>query len=133
MTNYLGSGLLRDGHQIIECDHLPGVGPYIELTQIRRSHARVLFRLHINPVRTVVVIEVVDIRRAHEHAQRRTDLAKRNPQRFRLFPVDGDQQLRISRRIARVQVNQLVVLTACPDDLVSDTVQVLQRIAAQIL
>ena len=44
-----------------------------------------------------------------------------------------DQQLRIARRVAGVQANQLISLTAGSDDLVGHAVQILQRITAQIL
>jgi hypothetical protein len=54
-------------------------------------------------------------------------------QGFRLLAVDRDQQLRIAGRVAGVQADQLIVLTARSDDLVSDAIQILQRIAAQIL
>ena len=108
MADHLRPGLLRDVHQVVERDHLPGVGTHIELAQIARGHARGLPGLHINPIRAIVVIEIVDISGAHVDAQRGTDLAERDTQRLCLDPIDGDQQLRIARRVAGVQADQLI-------------------------
>ena len=133
MVDHLRSGGLLDGDQVVERDHLSGVGTHVELAQVARRHARGLLGLHINAICPVVEIEIVHIRRAHEDAQRGADLAERHAQGLRLLAVDRDQQLRIVRRVAGIEVDEFLVLPAGSDDLVGDAIEIGQRIAAQVL
>ncbi len=132
-ANDLRTRLLRNSHQVVQRHHLPGVGPHVKLPQISRGFASPFASLHKHAIRPVVVVEVVDIRRAHEHAQRGVDLADRHAQSLGLDAIDRNQQLRIVRRVAGVKVGQRTFLPARSDNLVSHAIQILQCVAAQIL
>ena len=72
----LRPGGLADGDEVVERDHLVGVGADVVLAQIAGVAAELLIGLHVDAVGTVVEVEVVDVARAHEGAEGRGDLAE---------------------------------------------------------
>ena len=88
-----GTGALRDRDQVIQRNHLAGVGAHIEVVQVLGGHAEWLIGLNKDAIGAVVVVEVVDVLRAHEDAERSGDLRERNVHRLGLLAIDGDQNL----------------------------------------
>ena len=89
------AGTLRHSGQVVQGDHLARVGTDVVVVQVPGRHAEGLIGLHKDAVGAVVVVEVVDVLRTHEDAQRCGDLRERNVHRLSLLAVDGDQHLRI--------------------------------------
>jgi len=73
-----GAAGLGDGNQIGERDHRAGIGTNVVLANILRVRAELLVGLDINTIRTVVEIEIVDVRRSHVDAEGVGDLAERD-------------------------------------------------------
>ena len=90
-----GPGALRDRDQVVERNHLAGIGAHVVAVQVAGVHAERLVGLHKDAIGAVVVVEVVDVLRAHEDVERGGDLRERNAHRLGLLAVDGDQLLRI--------------------------------------
>ena len=83
-----------------------------------------LVGLHVNPVRTVIEVEVVHVRRAHINAERVGDLRKRDVKAFGLFAIDGDEKLRIAGAVRGEQASEIffLALVSLPDEFVRDLV-----------
>ena len=133
MGNDRRAGTVRDGDQVVQRRHLAGVGADVVAAQVAGRHAEGLVGLRIDAIGAVVVIEVVDVLRAHEDAERIGDLREWNAHRLGLFAVDGDQYLRVVGREGGHQAGQVLVLVAGAHNLVSDAVQIGERVAALIL
>ena len=88
---------LLDTDQVIERDHCAGVGTNVELPQVTWLRAELLVGLHVDAIRAIVEIEVVDVLRSHIDLQGRGDLRERHVQALRLFAIDRNQILRIAR------------------------------------
>ena len=127
------SRAFRHGDQVIERNHLAGVGAHVVIVQIAGFHAERLVGLHIHAIGAVVVVEVVDVLRAHEHIERSGDLRDRDTHRFGLLAIDGDQFLRIVGGERGEQIGQILVRGAGADDLVGHAVQVAECVAALVL
>ena len=94
-------GALRDGDEVVERHHLPGIGAHVVAVQVAGRHAERLIGLHKYAIGAVIEVEVVDVLRAHENAERGGDLREGNAHRLGLLAIDGDQHLRIVRRESR--------------------------------
>ena len=103
------------------------------MSQVARIHTKRLIRLHVNPVGTIVEIEIVDVLRTHVHAERLRDLVDRHTNGFGLLTIDLHQLLRIVRCETGEQSSEIRPLAASAHDLMSNSVEVLQGIAAQVL
>ena len=104
------AGALRHRDQVVERNHLAGVGAHVVVVQIAGRHAEGLVGLHEDAIGAVVVVEVVDVLRAHEDAERGGDLRERNVHRLGLLAVDGDQHLRVVGREGGDQAGQVLAL-----------------------
>ena len=76
MVDDLRAGGLVEGDEVVERDHLVGVGADVVLAQIVRVAAELLVGLDVDAIGTVVEVEVVDVAGAHEGAEGRGDLAE---------------------------------------------------------
>lgn len=99
MTDDLGRGGLGDADQIVERDHGSGIGAHVVLADVLRVGTELLVGLHINTIRTVIEIEVVDVGRTHVDAEGVGDLAERDVQALGFFAIDGDDILWIARGV----------------------------------
>ena len=90
-----GGGDLLGRHHLLERHHLAAARPGIELPQRLRARSELLLGLHVDPIRAVVELEVVDVLRPEQDLHRARDLVERQSQRQRPLPIDRDLQLRI--------------------------------------
>ncbi len=127
------AGALRNRGQVIQRDHLAGVGADIEVMQILCRHAEGLIGLHEDAISTVVVVEVVDVLRTHKDAEGGGDLRERNIEGLGLFAVDGDQHLRVIGGEGCLQAAQFLAGAACAHNLVRHAVKISQRVRSCIL
>ena len=91
MRDDLGIRGLLDTHEVVERNHLPGVGPQVILPNVFWLRAELTVGLQVDTVRTVIEIEIVHINRAHVDLQSVSDLAEGHLQTLRFFAVDADQ------------------------------------------
>ena len=133
MRNDRRTGALHHCDQVVQRNHLAAVGAHIKIVQVLGRHAEWLVGLHKDAIGAVVVVEVVDVLRAHEDAERGGDLRKRNAHRLGLFAIDGDQHLRIVGREGGQQAGQILALSACTHNLVCHAVQVGEGVLALVL
>ena len=110
VRNHRRSRALLHGHKIVQRNHLARVGAHVVTVQVACIHAERLVGLHEHAIGAVVVIEVVDVLRAHEDVERCRNLRERNPHRLRLLAVDRHQLLRIVGREGCEQAGQFLVL-----------------------
>ncbi len=66
------------GSQVVERDHLAGVGTDVELAEILRAATELLVGLNVDAIGAVVEVEVVDVAGAHEGAEGCGDLCERD-------------------------------------------------------
>ena len=133
MIDHLRPGRLLQRDDIAERHQAVGVGTHVVLPQVPRVHAERLIGLHVNAIGAIVEVEIVHVLRAHVDAERLRDLADRHSDGLGLFAIDLHQLLRIVGREAGEQSSQILALAAAGNDLVRNRVDVLQRVAAQIL
>src|SRR5258706_327946 len=133
MRNDLRICGLLDSHEIVERNHLPGVGAQIILTDVFWLRAEFAVGLHVNTVRAVIKIEIVHINRPHVNLQSVTDLAEGHLQALGLFAVDAHQVLRVVRREAGEKSNDILADIPLRRQLVRRLRDALQRVASQIL
>ena len=130
----LGSGDLLDTGEVVERDHLAGVGTDVELTQVLRVTAELLVCLDVDAVGAVVVVEVVDVAGAHEGSERSGDLAEGNANGFGFLPIDGDLELRIVRRELGVHGSEARAWSAALcDEGMGDASDVIERVSTAVL
>ncbi len=101
--------------------------------QILRGHAEGLIGLHEDSIGAVVVVEVVDIFRSHEYAERGRDLGERNVHRLGLLAVDGDQFLGVVSGEGRDEAGQILAGVAGVHNLMGDAIEVADGVTAGIL
>ena len=133
VIDHLRSRGLFQRDDIAERHQSVGVRAHVVLPQVARVHAERLIGLHVNAIGTIVEVEVVDVLRTHVDAQRLRHLADGHSDGLGLFAIDLHQLLRIVGGKAGEQSLQVLALAAGGDDLVRNRVEVLQRIAAQVL
>jgi len=128
----LGRGGLGDGNQIGERDHRAGIGTNVVLANILRVRAELLVGLDINTIRTVVEIEIVDVRRSHVDAEGVGDLAERDVKALGFFAIDGDDVLRIVRGIGAEESGEIffLALAGGANQFVGGFVEVLEGVIA---
>ena len=120
--------------EVVERDHLAGVGADVVLAEVVRVAAELLVGLHVDAVGTVVEVEVVDVAGAHEGAQGGGDLAEGDAHGLGLLAVDGDQELRIVGGEGGVHAGEAGAgRAALSDDGVGDAIDVAEGVAAAVL
>ena len=82
----------------------------VELADVARLPAERRRGLHVDPVRTVVEVEVVDVLRAEVDAERVVDLRERNRRALGLLAIDRQRQLRIVDAEGREQAADLAAV-----------------------
>ena len=92
-----------------------------------------LVRLNVDTIGTIVEIEIVHVFRAHVNAERLRDLADGHADGFGLLTIDLDKLLGIVRGVAGEKAAQVLALTAGSDNFVRRGIEILQRVAAEIL
>ena len=75
--------------------------------------AELFIGLHINAIRTVIEIEIVDVGRTHEDAQCVGDLAEWNVQALGFFAINGDDVLRIAGGVGGEEAGEIFALVPC--------------------
>ena len=90
-----GPEVSLQGGEIVERDHLAGVGADVVLAEILGVAAELLVGLNVDAVGAVVEVEVVDVAGAHEGAEGGGDLGEGDAHGLGLLTIDGDVQLRI--------------------------------------
>jgi len=70
--------------------------------------------LHINPIRTVIEIEIVDVGRTHINTEGIGDLAERDVQALGFFAINGDDVLRIAGGVGGEESGEVFFWTAAP-------------------
>ena len=93
MGNHRRTRAFDNGGQIVQRHHLARIRAHIKIVQVFGGHAEGLIGLHEDSIGAVVVVEVVDVFRAHEDAERGGDLRERNVYGLGLFAIDGHQHL----------------------------------------
>ncbi len=86
----LRPGGLGDGGEVVEGDHLAGVGADVVLAEVLGVAAIGRVRLDVDAVGAVVEVEIVDVAGAHEGVEGRSDLVERDPHSLGFLAVDGD-------------------------------------------
>src|ERR1700693_2164553 len=96
--------------------------------------AKLFVGLYIDPIRTVVEIEIVDVGRTHVDAEGVGDLAERDVQALGFFTIDGYDVLRIVRGVGAEKCGEIFLLApASPaDQVVSGFVDILKGMRALI-
>ena len=87
-------------HDVVQRHQTVGIRADVVLPQIARVHAKRLVRLHVNTIRAIVEVEIVDVLRAHVHAQRLRHLADGYADGFSFLAIDLHQLLRIVGGVA---------------------------------
>ena len=108
---------LTNRHDVAERHHRSARRPRVVALDVRRIRSEFRIRLHVDAVRTVVEVEVVDVGRSEQHLQRSRDAAQRETEAFRLLAIDVDDNLRIVRRELREQRREPGRLVALRDQL----------------
>src|SRR5208283_63847 len=88
--------------------------------------------LHINPIRTVIEIEIVDVGGAHVDAEGVGDLAERDVQAFGFFAIDGDDKLRIAGGVGGEESGEVVAPETSASEVVGNFVEILKSVIALI-
>ena len=133
MRDDLGICSLLHGHEVVERNHLSGVGSQIILADVFWLRAEFTVGLHVDTVRAVIEIEIVHIDRAHVDLQSVSDLAEGHLQTFRFFAVDAHQILRIVCREAGEKTHDILAGIPLRRQLVGGFRDALQRVASKIL
>src|SRR5208283_13372 len=133
VADVLRSGALVDGQQVFERYHGAAVGADVVLLHVLRVRAKLLVGLHVDAVGAVIEIKIVDVGRAHEHAERVDDLAERDVKTLRLLAVDGDDKLGIVGGVGGEQASEIFALVTGAHEVVGGLVEILQGVAALIL
>ena len=129
MIDDLRSGRLLQIKDISKGNQAVGVRAHIVLPQIASVHTEWLIGLHVNAIRAVIEVEVIDVLRTHVHAERLRNLADRHSNGFCLLTIDLHKSLRIVGGKAGKQSDEIVALPAPRHDLVRDVVDILQSVA----
>ena len=130
----LRAGGLGDGGEVVEGNHLAGVGADVVLADILRVAAIGRVGLDVDAVGAVVEVEVVDVARAHEGVEGRGDLAEGNAHGLGLLAVDGDEKLRIVGGEGGVHAGEAGAGSAAlTDESVGDAVDIAEGVAAGVL
>ena len=134
MVDDLGPGGLGERDEVVERNHLAGVGADVVLADVLRVAAELLVGLHVDAIGAVVEVEVVDVARAHEGAEGRSDLAEGDAHGLGLLAVDGDEKLRVVGGEGGVHAGEAGAGSAAlTDDGVGDAVDVAEGVAAAVL
>src|SRR5271157_1181511 len=94
--------------------------------------AELFVGLHINTIRTVIEIEIVDVGRTHVDAEGVGDLAERDVQALGFFAIDGDDILRIARGVGGEESGEVFAPEASAREVVGDFVEILKTVIALI-
>ena len=134
MVDDLRAAGLFQRDQVIQRHQAAAVRPHVVLAQVGGIAAELLVRLDINPVRPVVVVEIVHIRRAHVGAHRRRDLGERHAHGTGFLTIDGDEELWVVGAEGGVQPNQAGrgIEPLC-HHLVRDAVNIVEGVASGVL
>ena len=119
--------------QVVERHHLAGVGAHVVAVQIAARHAEGLVSLDKDAIGAVVVVEVVDVFRAHEDAESGGDLRERNVHRLGFLAIDGDQHLRVVGGEGGQQAGEVLALAARAHNLMGHAVQVAEGVVSLVL
>jgi len=133
VVNDLRTRALFDSDEAVEGNHLIVPRADVVLANVFSGGAELLIGLDVDAVGTVVVVEVVDVSRAHVYLKGVSDLVKGDVHRLGFFTVDGNDHLRVVGSEGGVEVLQLVALAAFPDDLIGDVGNVLEGVASEVL
>ena len=133
MRNHRRARALCHSHQIVERNHLAGVGAHVVTVQVACIHAERLVGLHEDTIGAVVVIEVVDVLRAHEDVERGGNLRERDAHRLGFLAVDGDQLLRVVGGKSREQLGQFLMRSTGCHQLVRHAIQIAEGVSALVL
>ena len=125
-------GRLADGDEVAERRHAPGSRSDVVLLDVRRVRSKLLIGLHVNAVRAVVEIEVVDVGGPEQDLHGVRDVRHRDAQALGLLAVDVHDELRIVRRELREEPGQPGRLVALGDQLVGRGLQPLDLPAALV-
>ena len=87
----LRAGALLQADDVVEGNHLAGVGADVVLSEIGRGAAILLVGLNVDAVGAVVEVEVVDVAGAHEGAEGGGYLGEGDAHGLGLLAVDGDE------------------------------------------
>ncbi len=120
------------GHEVAERHHASVRRPHIVAGDVVRLRAKLLVRLHVDAVRTVVEVEIVDVGRTEQHLHRVGDVAQRHAEALGLRAVDVNQQLRIVGGELREQTREPRRLVRLTDQLIGGRFEILDRPAALI-
>ncbi len=120
-------------HDVVQRNHLAGVGLKVVRANVLRARTELLIRLHVHAVRPVVEIEIVHVHRTHEHLKSIGNLAQRHLQALGLFAVDPHQILRVVGGEAGEKSRDLSALIALAHQLVGRIRNGLQGVASQVL
>jgi hypothetical protein len=124
---------LRDCGQVLERNHRACIRAHIVLLQIFGLRTKLLVGLDVDAVRTIVEIEIVNLRRTHVYAESVRDLLQRYVQALGLLAIDGDQELRIACRVTAEQARQIFARVALANHLLRDIGQFFQAVRTLIL
>src|ERR1035441_839637 len=94
--------------------------------------AELLVGLHINPIRTVIEIEIVDVGGTHVDAEGVGDLAERDVQALGFFAIDGHDKLRIAGGVGGEESGEVLAPEPGASEVVGDFVEILKRVIALI-
>src|ERR1035438_8392173 len=94
--------------------------------------AELLVGLHINPIRTVIEIEIVDVGGTHVDAEGVGDLAERDVQALSFFAINGHDKLRIARGVGGEESGEVLAPEAGTSEVVGDFVEILKRVITLI-
>ena len=109
------------------------VGAHVELLDVLRLGAELLVGLHVNPVGTVVEVEIVHIRGTHVDAQSIGDLLQGHVQALRFFAIDGHHELGIVSGVGAEEAGQVFAGAALADQVLGHVRQFFQSVAALVL
>ena len=112
VADHLRRRSLCDAGQVLQRNHRASIRAHIVLLHVFRLRAELLVGLDINAVRTIVEIEIVDVRRTHVDAESIRDLLQRDVQALGFLAINGDQKLRIACGVAAEQARQVFARVA---------------------
>src|SRR5581483_3864660 len=132
MADHVRTGGFADCNDAIQGHHLAALRAYIEFPQIVGARAELRVGLNVNPIRTIVEVEIVHILGSHENLQCRGDLREGYPKALGFFAVDLNHKLRVAGTEAGKQSLQFRASTGLANQVARHAVKVFQSTSSDL-